>query len=156
MVRNLKEIVITPEHVKRKESKEFKAAKKRLKEDGHYQCWVCGSTEKLQVHHYLAEWSLEADVDFQKLKELAEIFDIYGYGRLLRNKPITTVDDIRNMMVLCQEHHTGGTTDGSANGIHNITFPAWIMQKICKDGYDPIPEDEEDVRKEMKLEAEEK
>ncbi len=131
-IRHLEEVVITPEHVKRKESKEFRASKRRLKQDGHYHCYVCGNEKKLQVHHYGAEWSLENNVDFGKLKEFVEEWDVYGYGRLLNKQPIETVDDIRNMMVLCQEHHTGGTKDGSANGIHNITFPAWISQKLDK------------------------
>lgn len=139
MRRNLTEVVITPAHVKRKESKEFRTAKKRLKQDGHYLCWVCGSTNQLQVHHYGGEWSLEADIDMDKLKQFLLDFDVYGYSRLMRNLPLTTVDDVRNMMVLCQEHHTGGTGDGIANGIHNITFPVWISQKIAKDDHFPVP-----------------
>jgi hypothetical protein len=144
-VRHLTEIVHTPEHVQRKESSMFRESKKRLREDGHYHCYVCGSTDELQVHHYGGEWSLENVLDMQKLKDFVEEWDVYGYGKLLRNKPLTSVDDIRNMMVLCQEHHTGGMTDGSANGIHNITFPAWISQKLVQEGKETVPlEREED------------
>lgn len=141
-VRHLTEVVITPDHVERKESAMFRASKKRLKEDGHYQCYVCGSTETLQVHHYGGEWSLENVTDMDKLKAFLEEWDVYGYGKLLKNKPLTSVDDIRNMMVLCQEHHTGGMTDGSANGIHNITFPAWISQKLTKTGAVTVPDED--------------
>jgi hypothetical protein len=140
-VRHLTEVVITPTHAKRKESKEFRASKKRLKADGHYTCWVCNSKEKLQVHHYGGEWSLEADVDFCLLKEFLLEWDVYGYSRLMKNLPLKSIDDIRNMMVLCQNHHTGGTKDGSANGIHNISFPLWISQKISKKGHSPVPEE---------------
>jgi hypothetical protein len=139
VVRHLKEIVRTPEHVKRKESALFRESKRRLREDGHYECYVCGSTDELQVHHYGGEWSLENVLDLGKLKAFLEEWDVYGYGKLLRNKPLKSVDDVRNMMVLCQEHHTGGTDDGSANGIHNITFPAWISQKLVRDGEETVP-----------------
>lgn len=138
MTRMLKEVVITPSHAKRKESKEFRASKKRLKQDGHYKCWACGGTNKLQVHHYGGEWSLESDIDMNLLKEFLAEWDVYGYSRLMRNLPLETVDDVRNMMVLCQKHHTG-----KEHGIHEITFPIWITQRIEKAGVDAIPEDVE-------------
>jgi hypothetical protein len=134
MKRSLTEVVITPAHAKRKESKEFKASKKRLRQDGHYKCWVCGSTQKLQVHHYGGEWSLESSLDLNLLKEFLMEWDVYGYSRLMRNLPLTTVDDVRNMMVLCQKHHTG-----KEHGIHEITFPVWITQKLDKVGHPTIP-----------------
>lgn len=147
--RELHELVIIPKHEKRKESKEFKLSKKRLKEDSHYKCWVCGSTENLQVHHIFAEWCLQDDVDYEKLKQMCEEWDVYGYGRLLKHISITSADDIRNTMVLCQEHHTGGMTDGISNGIHNITFPIWIIQKIKKDNANPVPDDTKELSEEL-------
>jgi hypothetical protein len=146
-VRNLVEVVITPEHEEREESYTFRKSKQRLREDGHYECYVCGSKSNLQVHHYGGEWSLANDIDLAKLKDFLEEWDVYGYGKLLKNVPLTSVDDIRNCMVLCQEHHTGGTKDGSANGIHNITFPAWISQKIAKQGHYPVPIEDEELDK---------
>jgi hypothetical protein len=141
--RTLHEMVITPDHVKRHESEEFRRTKQRLKEDGHYKCWVCGSTENLQVHHYGLEWSLGNIGDFDALKEFVETFDVYGYGRLLRNQPITSVDDIRNAMVLCQKHHTGvdHANGGTGTGIHEMTFPIWIAQKLCIEN--PVPQEGE-------------
>lgn len=135
MVRMLKEIVITPAHAKRKESKEFRASKKRLRQDGHYKCWVCNSTTTLQVHHYGGEWSLQSDFAMDLLKQFLLEWDVYGYSRLMINLPLTTVDDVRNMMVLCQKHHTG-----KEHGIHEITFPVWITQKIAKVGASAVPE----------------
>lgn len=145
--RNLVETVLVPEHEERTTSKEFVNSRKRLKEDGHYQCWICGTTEDLHVHHFLCEYSLSNMCNYDELKKACEKFDIYGYGKLLQNKPITSVDDIRNMMVLCQEHHTGGVTkDGSANGIHNLSFPVWVSQKICsKNNTDPVPDNFEEI-----------
>lgn len=143
IVRRLREVVITPEHAEREESEEFRRAKERLKADGHWRCWVCGSTENLQAHHYGCEWSLWEACDPAKLKAFLEEWDPYGYGRLLRRKLIESPDDIRNLLVLCQEHHTGGAVDGAANGIHEITFPVWIIQRLAKDGLDPVPQDSE-------------
>ena len=142
--RSLFEVVQYPEHDERKESSVFKKTKKRLKKDGHYKCYICGSTEELQVHHYGGEWALSEVLDLNKLKSFLEEWDVYGYGRLLRDVPLDSVDDVRNPMVLCQEHHTGGMKDGSANGVHNITFPAWISQKLVKDGKVSVPDEDEE------------
>ncbi|UOF88863.1 hypothetical protein LSG31_13025 [Fodinisporobacter ferrooxydans] len=148
MTRTLKEIVIVPDHVNRTESAEFRKSKERLKADGHYRCWVCGSTENLQVHHVGLEWSLANVGDFDKLKEFVETFDVYGYGRLLKNQPITSVDDVRNCMTLCQEHHTGvdHESGGSGTGIHEITFPVWLIQKLAKQGVHAVPQAGETLR----------
>ena len=148
-IKNIREIVITPEHINRIESSEFKRSKKRLKKDGHYQCWICGRKDELQVHHYAAEWSLADLVDFDKLKQFCEEWDCYGYGKLLKNLPITSVDDIRNMMVLCQDHHTGlGDLTNSGTGIHNLSLNAWLIQKLAKEN--PIPQDGETVERTIK------
>lgn len=135
-IRHLTEEVITPEHVKRTESEEFRKNKERLKDDGHFKCYICGSTENLQVHHFGCEWSLENDCDFEKLKAFLEEWDPYGYGKLLKNKPITSVDDIRNLLVLCEYHHIH-----PIDGIHETTFPVWIIQKLAKQGTEPVPEE---------------
>lgn len=134
--RRITEVVIYPEHEPREESRLFRKNKERLIEDGHFECWVCGSTENLQVHHYGCEWSLENVCDFKKLKEFLEEWDPYGYSKTLKKKPIECVDDIRNMMVLCREHHIE-----VVNGIHQTTFPIWIIQKLAKKGEEPVPDD---------------
>ncbi len=149
--RTLHEVVITPDHVERTESAEFRASKERLRADGHYACWVCGSTENLQVHHFGIEWSLAGIADWNKVAAFCEEWDPYGYGRLLRNHPIDSADDVRNMLVLCQEHHTGvdHADGGSGTGIHSLTFPAWIVQKLARTGADPIPQVGESVQQTM-------
>lgn len=137
MTKHLTEIVITPEHAERTESEEFVKTKKTLKKDDHYHCWICNSEEHLQVHHFGCEWSLEADCDFDKLKDLLMLFDFYGYSHSMKDIPLTSVDDIRNMLVLCQRHHTH-----PENGIHEITFPVWISQKWAKDTtHEAVPQD---------------
>jgi hypothetical protein len=138
---------IDPDRGEREESAEFRAAKDRLKEDGHYKCYICSGTDNLQSHHRGAEYKFRNITDFELLKQHCEEWDIYGYGRLLKNKPITTVDDIRCQMILCQEHHTGvDHEDGSgAIGIHFAPFPEWIMQKLCLPGCNPIPQKGETI-----------
>jgi hypothetical protein len=148
-VHTLKEIVITPAHADRTESPEFRKSVQRLKDDGHYKCWLSGRTDNLQVHHVFAEWSLQSVVDYDKLKSMCEEWDPYGYGRLMKNIPMTTVDDVRNMLVLNQEFHTGvdSADGGTGIGIHEITFPVWIIQKVCQEGKNPVPQANESLEK---------
>ncbi|WNR43087.1 transporter suffix domain-containing protein [Paenibacillus roseipurpureus] len=141
-VHTIKVIDINPDHGMREESAEFRAAKRRLEADGHYQCYICKGTENLQSHHMAGEYKFRTIVDFNLLKEFLLEWDVYGYSRLLRNLPITTVDDIRNQLILCQAHHTGvNYEDGNgAIGVHYLPFPEWIMQKLCLPGCNPIPQ----------------
>ena len=139
--RTLHEIIVDPSHVNRAETPEFRQSKKRLREDGHYKCWTCGTEEEIQIHHRATEWMFANDVDFSLMKEYCEENDTYGYGRLLKAKPITSVDDIRNCQALCRKHHIEKYT-----GIHELTYPAWLMQKLAKVGCDPVPQNEEEAK----------
>jgi hypothetical protein len=150
--RTLVETIVVPAHIDRVESDDFRQSKETLRKDKHYECFVCGSKDNLEVHHFGAPWAMADDVDFNKLKDLLSLFDIYGYSKSLRKKPITTIDDVRNMLVLCKEHHNDGKTDGVANGIHNISFPAWIMQKVKKDNSNPVPLSSAELQEEIKRE----
>ncbi len=141
--RRLVEIVQDPSHPDRVETKLFRESKKKLFEDGHGICYICGAVDDLQVHHYGAEYMFSTVVDYKKLQEFLLEWDVYGYSHSITT-PIISVDDIRNLLVLCEEHHIGGQSDGSSNGIHNITFPAWISQKLVKSGYITVPEELED------------
>ncbi len=147
------EIVITPTHGER-DTATFRHSVNRLKEDGHYQCFVSGGTDKLQVHH-ICEFSLEHCVDFDKLKAFLLKFDPYGYSNLLINTPITSIDDVRNMLVLDQEHHTGVDHEdgGSGIGIHETSFPVWVIQVVCKNGFNPVPQKGETIDQVTKREG---
>ena len=140
--RHLFVVSVDPNEVKRTTSKTFEESVERLKKDGHYQCFTCQTTEDLQVHHFGCEWQYEEIVDFNKLKLYCEALDPYGYGRLLQSQPITTVDDIRNLLVLCQEHHTGvdHADGGSMTGIHSGDLPTWNIQFLAKEGMIPVPQ----------------
>lgn len=140
--RTLHDFAIDPDHHNRSESPEFATSKERLKEDGHHVCYICGTDQNIQVHHRGGEYMFDRIVDYDKLKEFCEEWDIYGYGKLLKKKPITSVDDIRNQMCLCQAHHTGVDHEdgGGGTGAHSLTFSSWIMQKLCLPGANPVPQ----------------
>ncbi len=140
----IKGVVVTPAHPQRgSESEEFRRNVERLKVDGHYRCFLCGGSDDLETHHYGCEWSLAELCDFDELKAFLLQNDIYGYSRLLVNLSISSVDDIRNLMVLCQGHHTGvdHTDGGTGTGIHNTPHPLWIIQRTAKRGLDPVPQE---------------
>lgn len=143
LTRDLHDDVIDPTHAHhRTTSPAFRAAKRRIKADGHWACWVCGTVKALQLHHFLCEWEFKDLVDLARLKDVAEVLDPYGYGRLLRNQPMTDPEDVRNYMVLCQPHHTGvdHADGGSGTGIHELTFNSWMIQKLAQPGLIPIPQ----------------
>jgi hypothetical protein len=132
-----KESIIIPERPERSYSSIFEKSKKKLKADGHYNCWICGSIENLQIHHYLCEWALGNVCNLERLKEVSEVFDVYGYGNAMKDTPIISVDDIRNLMVLCRLHHIQTYT-----GVHNLTFTTWLIQKIEKDNVDTVVDED--------------
>lgn len=135
ITRTITESFVDPAHARRKESAEFRAAKRRLRADGHYRCWVCRVTKRLQAHHWACEWMFWPDADPAKVKQVVEEFDPYGYGHLLRHRPVETPDDIRNLLVLCSRHHIKRGT-----GVHELTMPTWLVQRIARAGMDPVPQ----------------
>lgn len=140
--RTLHDFVLDPDHVARAESPAFRAAKERLHADGHYRCWVCGSSDSLQVHHLGCEWMFANVVDFAKLQRVLLAFDPYGYSAAMRDATITSVDDVRNMLVVCQSHHTGVNHQdgGGGTGIHALTFSSWVIQACAREDADPLPQ----------------
>jgi hypothetical protein len=125
-----------PDHGNRTESEEFREDKKKLKQDGHYKCFICGCTEKLEDHHYGSEWAFANGIDFDELKEFLLTFDVYGYSHAMKDIPLTSVDDIRNQMMLCTKHHRH-----PKYGIHYTTLSTWIAQKLEKAGVELVPEE---------------
>jgi hypothetical protein len=135
------EYVIYPAHKERKESAEFGKSKKQLKKDEHYKCWICGCTEHLEVHH-LFEFSLAEALDFKKIKEVLRVLDFYGYSERMKDLSFTSIDDIRNMLVLCAKHHRSEYCS-----IHEISFPAFLSMRCVKDGMQTVPQSKEDLDK---------
>lgn len=65
-------------------------------------CCVCGGTFRLEIHHriFRSEWELLKDRFFK----IASYFYRRSYGKEL---PKWGLHSIQNLIVLCQEHHTG-------------------------------------------------
>jgi hypothetical protein len=121
---SLHEVDVRPDHGKR-DTPKFHKSKKRLEEDGHQQCYVFGcKNTNIQTHHRY-EFSFENICDYDKLKAYLLGHDTYGYSKLMENLPIESVDDVRNLVNYCQEHHTGIDHEdgGSGIGIHEVTEP---------------------------------
>jgi hypothetical protein len=135
-------VMIVPSHNERGYDETFEKAKDTLKRDGFLDnCWLCGSNKNLQVHHWWAEWCENRIIDLKILKLMCDSFDIYGYSKKLYDVPITEISDIRQLMTLCQEHHTGtdSTNNNSPTGIHQLPFNEWILQKVAV--ISPIPQE---------------
>jgi len=141
--KTITETIITPTHGKR-DASEFRRSVKKLKQDNLYRCFVCNSQERLQVHH-IAEFSLANVINYEKLKKFLLCFDPYGYSGKIKNVPLESVDDIRNLLVLCQEHHNNVNKLGTGTGIHNLSFPSWTIQCVCNDNENPIPQENESI-----------
>ena len=137
MKRHIEEIEVIPGYEPRNETHEFLVAKKKLEEDGHGCCYICGATKDIQTHHYGIEWALWNDCDPKKLKEFLLSWDIYGYSHAMQDQGIYSPDDIRNLMNLCEKHHIN-----KFSGIHLMTFPLWISQKVTRDGDNPVDQAE--------------
>lgn len=137
----LHEVGVTPGHGVR-DTARFHKSQKRLEADGHGQCCVFGCQNTHIETHHRYEFSYENLCDFDKLKKYLLGHDVYGYSRLMINVPIESVDDERNLVNICKEHHVGvdHEDDGSGIGIHEVTEPAFIVQICCLDGCNPIPQ----------------
>jgi hypothetical protein len=124
----LHEDVLYPEHVQRTESEEFRRNKRVLIRKLDLPCWVSGSREKREVHH-IFEWSLWPSLDPERVLDALHAFDPYGFTARDPETPITSPDDIRNLLVLSEKFHRGIGT-----GVHKISFPIWLPQRAVKPG----------------------
>lgn len=145
----MKEAYWIPEHDRRRTSSKFRKNKKFLRDHLELPCWICGrkGTKKnpLEVHH-IFEWALWNAIDPMKAAKILELIEFYDDGYLskangsrdkltsrlreLQDKPLESPDDIRNLVVLCQEHHRLRFT-----GVHAISFPIWLAFSSLKPGF---------------------
>lgn len=114
--------------MERVESNLFRANKVKLEMDGHGCCFICGTTKNIETHHMMCPYAKKESIAYDQLKLVCERFDIYGYAAEMKDLPITSVDDIRNLINVCEGHHKRHD-----HGIHNIPFADWLMQKIRKE-----------------------
>lgn len=111
MFRTLHEVIHYPTHEQREESEEFREVKKSLHAEG-VKCFIDnGRCEgALEVHHNIIEWATSNEIDWEKVE---------------KEMGFHSVDSRKQMLVLCAKHHRGKGT-----GIHECSFPAWILQKF--------------------------
>jgi len=128
--RELKETIYYPSHPKRgAESHEFQETKKAEEAAGEG-CFICGVTQeelgpdtRLEGHHYSCEWSLINSLDLAKVqKYFSGVTDL-----------ATFLDSKTNLILLCPKHHRS-----PKYGVHMITMPGWVVQRLQKDGWDLV------------------
>ena len=125
--RTLTETVWYPEHDPRKGTPEYAATHHHLIYELDEACWICGVRRStggsMETHHYWLEWALANSVDEAAIKAF---IDSLGIPNKAGSDPWLRwfLDSEGNMLVLCETHHRGGM-----QGIHEITYPAWVAQK---------------------------
>jgi hypothetical protein len=126
-VKRLVEVAHYEAHDKRTESAEFRQSKKYLHQH-NVPCFINnGRCEgHLEVHHNIIEYSASTEVDWDKVKK-----DFPN---------VTSVDDLDQMMVLCEKHHRQ-----PGFGIHDMEYPIWILQKYMTE--EALDKFEADVKK---------
>ena len=115
-----------PDHVQREESNLFSRTKHHLINKLDTPCWICGSKEKREVHHFIVEWAYADAIDWDKIKADYPDFDWSSF-----KTAEDFVDSEFNMRVLCAIHHRG-----KGYGIHEMPYPIWVVQRYLKKGFD--------------------
>jgi len=121
--------VYYPDHQQRTESDLFARTKHKLINVQNVPCFICGTYDLREVHHYHIEWAFANAVDWNKMKSIHPLFDWSTY-----KTPEDFVDSEYNMMILCQNHHRHKDT-----GIHMLPYPIWIVQKTLLANFDLLP-----------------
>ena len=111
--------VFYPDHAPRTESALFRKTKHHLVAVLDTPCWVCGSKEKREVHHFHAEWADAEGIDWDRMRALHPNFPWSTFS-----SATDFIDSEYNMLVLCERHHRG-----KGHGIHMLPYPIWIMQR---------------------------
>lgn len=123
--------VFYPDHAQRKESDLFRKTKHHLIAVMDTPCWVCGSKDKREVHHFHVEWADADGVDWENMRKLHPAFHWSTF-----ENPSDFVDSEYNMMVLCEKHHRQ-----KDHGIHVLPYPIWIMQQLQRKDFVFAPDE---------------
>lgn len=132
--RTLDERVAYPKHEPRKASAEYHRVHHHLVYELDEGCWVCGIRHSqggaMETHHAHFEWASQNGLDLAKvMADWPALTD--------RDKLREWVDSEGNMLVLCAAHHRGQHT-----GIHEISYPAWLLQRYQGVGFTFIDQQE--------------
>ena len=125
--RTLDENVAYPKHEPRKASSTYRRTHKHLVYALDAPCWTCGIRHSeggaMETHHCHFEWASQNGLDLALVtKDWPEITD--------RKALAEWVDSEVNMLVLCATHHRA-----KYEGIHEITYPAWLLQRYQGDDF---------------------
>jgi hypothetical protein len=136
-----------PAHNDRRESTLFGKNKLFVRDGCGAPCWVCGVTDKLKLEvHHVFEWAFWNAMDPNKVTNVLQAIEFYDpeyvnsakdpgkledeLVRVAGVKPILdTPDDLRNLVVLCVEHHRLLHT-----GVHVLSFPLWLAMSAVPTG----------------------
>ena len=138
-----------PTHAERDEaSPEFRHARETLIADGHTACWGCAIAGRkvpaAEAHHFGVEWCEWNAADPDLVLAFLELIDPYGYAAKMKGQPLTGVDDIRNLLMLCVGCHRGAPRQPAdkavepggyeGGGIHCQSWPMWLAERLRKSG----------------------
>lgn len=123
--------IFYPDHEPRTESPLFRRTKHDLIVVRNTPCWVCGTFDNREVHHFHAEWADADGIDWDRMRTLHPQFDWSTF-----KEATDFIDAEYNMMVLCKRHHTG-----KDHGIHMLPYPVWIMQRNKRADFVFAPDD---------------
>lgn len=124
--------IFYPDHPPRTESALFRKTKHHMVAVLDTPCYVCGTKEHREVHHWHAEWADADGIDWDKMRALHPAFDWLTF-----KEPSDFIDSEYNMKILCAKHHRGMN-----HGIHMVPLPMWEMQRIQKVGFVFSPDEE--------------
>jgi hypothetical protein len=146
VTRKLMETTAFPDHDPRKASSEYKKVHYRLVVELDEPCWICGvrnstlsdpdqnvkGSKQMETHHFNVEWAMANGVDPKKVYK-----DFPDMGVPDDEHFRQWLDSEGNMLVLCDVCHRH-----PYYGIHMITYPAWVVQRVLRDGYDLVKGEE--------------
>lgn len=142
--RTITEVVDYPDHAKRTASALFRRNSRKLIKTLDTPCWICGGRGAREVHH-IHEWSMWNALDPERVLDTLRVFDPYGFTAAHDDLPLTSPDDLRNLLVLCGDQagdgvrREGGHHRGLNQGVHNLTFAVWLAQRSVRPGIDVTP-----------------
>lgn len=123
--------IFYPDHPPRTESDVFKATKLYWHHN-NARCIVCGTVDKIEIHHKFIEWADSEGVDWDKVKIAHPDFDWVNF-----KEAKDFIDSIYNTEPLCELHHRGPAPHGK----HFTPEPIWNMQKYKRDNFIYSPDE---------------
>lgn len=115
-----------PDHTPRRGDKHYKLftqARNRMKKLGLLKCYVCGTTDNIELHHSTVEFALQNGVDIEKFKHLFPDLHIESdedFATFVESSD-------QNLTALCHDHHTG------IHGVHCLDSVTWNSLRFWKD-----------------------